>query len=730
MSDYETDNDYEGRGDDDRLEDIKREFDRNFEANQETRRRAADDRVFAWVTQWDDTLLEDTENAYRGEFNIIRKGTRHIIADLRANPVQVDFEPVDQAREDGAEILDGLYLTDDRRNTSLEAYDNASLEAVDCGVGGWELYTEYESKRNGEKQQVIRRRPIYEANNVSFPDCNAKRLDKSDAMNWGILTPYSATGYCRLVKELTGEDKDVEDLNPNSFAQPEQSYVFPWISGQSETIYVCRWYEKTLVKDKVLTMEDPGGNIQQVLNSQVVDIIDELMDGGYQITDEKVIERYSVTLTILSGEEVLSDAVEIAGENIPIVHTYGERTFVEGEEIWEGAIRLAKDPQRLRNFMLSYLAEIATRSPRPKPMFTPEEVAGHEWMYDKSGAENNFAYYMYNAIDGNGNPIERSREMLPRAEMPAGMVELSQEARQAVEDVVNPGVPEEFADNQMSGYAIEQLTARYDQQSLVYQQNMKHAKRYDAQVYAGMATIVYDTPRTVTLTARDGTRKQQELLSTVMDQESGNIVVLNDLTNAEFEVFAEIGQSYTSKRERTRDHLENLAEKMAALDPNLSKILAMQALTLVDGVGLDDIRDYVREQLLMSGVRKPETEEEMQMVQEAQQNQQPDAMTIAAQAEQRKAEADNMNAQTNQIKAQTEQFKAETGRFAAQVDAEVAGSTVKLNEAKAGAEGVKAFSNLRGSAGVQQPAANEPAAPVPGPRRMRYNPESRNLESA
>ena len=712
--------DYEGPGDNDRLDDIKECFDQNFSANQETRRRGADDRVFAWVTQWDDTLLEDTENAYRGEFNLIRKGTRHIIADLRANPVQVDFEPVDDEREDGAEILDGLYLTDDRRNTSLESYDNASLEAVDCGVGGWELHTEYESKRNGEKHQVIRRRPIYEANNTSFPDSNAKRLDKSDAMNWGILAPYSAPGYCRLVKELTGEDVEESDLVMKSFANPEQSYVFPWIAGQMDTLYVCRWYEKRLVKDVVLTMEDPLGNIQQVLESQVTEVIDDLLDGGYQITDEKEIERYSVTLTILSGERILEE-YEIAGENIPVVHTYGERTFIEGEEVWEGAVRLAKDPQRLRNFMLSYMAEIATRSPRPKPMFTPEEVAGHEWMYDKSGAENNYAYYLYNSIDANGNPIERTREIMPRSEIPAGMMELGQETRQAVEDVVNPGVPEEFADAQMSGYAIEQLTARFDQQSMVYQQNMKHAKRWDAQIYAGMATIVYDAPRTVTVTGRDGQRSQQQIQSTIIDQQTGDVKIINDLTNAEFEVFAEIGQSYTTKRERTREHLEGMAEKMAGLDPNLAKIIMMQALTLVDGVALDGIRKYVKNQLLLQGVEEPETDEEMQMVQQAQESQEPDPMQIAAQAELQKSEADQMNAQTNQMKAQTEQFKAETGRFAAEVDAQVSGSTIKLNDAKARESGTKAYSNLRGTAG----AANDA-----GPKRMRYSPESRTLESA
>ena len=685
---------------------IKRGFDRNFTANQTTRRRAADDRVFARVTQWDDALLQNIELAYRGEFNIIRKGCRHIIAELRANPVQVDFEPMNQDREDGADLLDGLYLTDDRRNSSIESYDNASMEAVECGVGGWELFTEYESSRTGKKHQVIRRRPIYEANNVSFPDSNAKAQDKSDSMNWGLLDPYSVEGYCDLVKDLTGEDLDPDDVTLTDFASPEQSYTFPWMDGQQELIYVCRWYERELVKDKVLTMEDVQGNQFMVWDSQIFEVMDELLDGGYTIIKETEAERYQVKLYWVDGKGILDEYV-IAGEHIPIVHTYGERTFVEGEEIWEGCVRLAKDPQRLRNFLMSYLSEITTRSPRPKPMFTPAEIAGHEWMYETAGPDNHYPYYFYNATTPKGEEIVTSREAMPVAQMPAGIEQLAAESRQAVDDVVNPGLPDEFADTDLSGYAIEQLTARYDQQSLVYQQNMKHAKRWDAVIYAGMATVIYDAPRTATVTGRDGQRTQKEIMSTVLDRQTGEMKVVNDLTNQEFEVFAEIGQSYSSKRERTREHLENLAEKVAQIDPNLAKILTMMALTLVDGVGMDSLRDYLRNQLLRMGVLQPENEEEMQMVMDAQQNQQPDAATLLAQAEILKGQADQMNAQTKQIEAGVKQFDAETKRIDVMSSAQEKGYRSRELQARAGKLQADTMKTIRESLRGTGKAAND-----------------------
>ena len=681
------------------LQQIKDMHDHNFQANQVTRRKAADDRIFSRVSQWDDGLLEDSQLAYRGEFNLIRKATRQIQADLRANPIQVDFAPKDEDREDGAEVLDGIYLTSDRTNSSLESYDNAALECIDCGIGGWLLYTEYETNDAGDKNQVIKRRPIYEANNNSFPDANAKRLDKSDAMNWSILEAFTKDGYKRLYKELTGKETDA---SPADFASPEESYVFPWVSGRNELFYIVQFYHKELIKDKVLTFSDPMGaevkyresDVNKTIDGEEISVMDELMDQGYEQIDEKKIKRYKVWRYYASGEEILK-VEEVAGPNIPVIHTYGERTFIEGEEVWEGVVRLAKDPQRLRNFMLSYLADIVSRSPRGKPIFNPEQVAGFEFMYENAGADNAYPYYLLQSKDAQGNPLpQQPIGYMPGAEIPKGLSELAIETREAVKDVADPGLPNDIADPDLSGYAIEQLQARFDQQSMVYQHNLKFAKRWDAEIYAGMASVVYDAPRRVTLTGRDGERRRVTVMETILDKESGELVTLNDLTNQEFEVYAEIGPSYASKREKTQDELKGLASEFMELDPKLARALLLKNLTLLDGVDLEDIRDYGNKQLLLDGIKEPKTEEEIQFVEESkQQQEQPDPAMVLAQAEQLKGQAAQMREQrmekSDQAKAQTEQgklevdvFKAETSRMEVMVEAQEAGANIELTKAK------------------------------------------------
>ena len=675
------------------IKELKDYHDKAYTHNQVTRERAADDLVFYWVTQWDDSLLGESQLQYRGEFNVLRKAGRQIDADLRANPVQVDFEAKVESRDDGADLIDGIYLTSDRNNTSVEAYKNAQSESVVCGVGAWELHTEYESNNVGDKNQVIRRKPIYEANNNCFWDPNAKLLDKSDAKYCSILKAYSKDGYRSLVEELTGEDPG--EVSAENFKYPEQSYVFPWLAGGNSTIYVTTFYHKEKKKDKVYFMVDPFGQQIVLRESDIEKVEDELSEAGYEIVEEKEITRWAITRYIASGAEVIKSE-EIAGENIPVVPVYGERAFVEGEEHYEGITRLAKDPQRLRNFQLSYLADIVSRSPRPKPIFFPEQIQNFEFMYEETGADNNYPYYLQNRVDGNGNALPGGPAgVMPDQPMPTALAQSIDLSRQAVEDVANPGLPQDVADVDISGKAVMALQNRLDQQSLVYQENYKHAKRRDGEIYASMAKEVYDAPRKVSLTKGDGSREVVQIMESVQDSESGEIVVLNDLTNVEFEVFADIGPSYSSKKEQTLERLEKLAAAVAATDPAMHKLLVLKIATMEGGVNMDDVRDYANKQLLISGFKQPENEEEAQLVAESNQQQSaPDPMLIAAEAENKKGQAALMREQRQAVvdaakieneRANTniDMFEAETDRISVMVDAEKAGAEVNYKNVQA-----------------------------------------------
>jgi hypothetical protein len=675
------------------LEDIKKLHDKAYLSGQITRERAADDLVFYYITHWDDALLEESQLLYKGEFDILKKAGKDILAELDANPVQVDFEPRDELRDDVSEILDGLYRHDCQKNTSIEAFENGDRESVICGCAAWELLPEYEDIRGEDDKQVIKRKPIFEANNTVLWDPNAKFLDKSDAKYVCKLESYTEEGYKDLVEELTGERPN--EINVESFKQPNESWAFPWIGGSSKAryIHVGNFYHKKREKKKIITLEDPFGQTITVFEENLEKIEDQLLDDGYEIVSEKKVFRNVVTKYIVSGAEILDESI-IPGEHLPIIPQYGEHAYVDGEEHYEGMTRLAKDPQRLRDFQLSFLADIASRSPREKPIFIREQVAGLEHMYNQSGAENNYPYLLQNWKDVQGNPLPIGPvNKLDAPNIPPALISSIELSRQAIEDVASPGIPQDIADPDVSGKAILALQAKIDKQSMVYQQHRKHALRRDGEVYASMASELYDVPRKVKITLPDGTRKQVQMMEQVVTDD-GELVTLRDIYNVEFDVYTKISTSYSSQKEQTIDRLESMMQNLVPNDP-LREILLLKQLKLIDGVDFDDVREYANKQLVLRGIKKPETPEEEQALQQSQQQgQQPSAEMLLAMAEMKKGDAQNKQADVKlfqaqgdlankNAKVQVDTFNAQTKRFDTQIKAQETGANINVKRADA-----------------------------------------------
>lgn len=677
------------------LTDIKKYHDKSFISGQVNRERAADDIVFYWVTHWDDNSLAESQLGFRGEFDQLRKAGRDIMADLDGTPVQVDFEPVDEGRDDGAELLDGLYRRDNNDNASIEAFDNADQEAIVAGVGAWLLQAVYETTRGGNVNQVIKRLPIWEANNTVYWDPNARMIDKSDADYVSVLTAYSEDGYKKLFEEMTGEDFDG---NWENFKSPEQSYAFPWIGGEGRKIYVDSFYHREMVKDKQLVMLNPLGQSVTLLESSLDEFMDQMLDDGFTIESEKEVERWQVTKYICSGKEILNGEMVdgervgevIAGENIPVVPEYGEHAWIEGEEHYEGVTRLAKDPQRLRDFAMSYLADIMSRSPREKPIFFQEQIAGFEDMYDVAGSENNFPYLLQNRLGGDGSQLPVGPPgTLPAPTIPPALGAVIDLTRQAIEDVANPGVPQNMADSDLSGKAVLALQAKIDKQSAVYQKHRKHARRRDGVIYASMAAEIYDVPRSVKVELPDGTRQEMKVMETVIDDETGELLVINDINNQEFNVYSKIGSDYSSQKEQTLERMQTMVVALPPGDP-MRQALMLKSLKLMDGVDFDDIREYANNQLVLSGIRKPETDEEKELLAQAsQKGQEPSAEMVLAQAEVMKGQAAQdknqievmkvqSGSQNEQMKRMIDEFKAATDRMNTQIDAQEAGAKINM----------------------------------------------------
>lgn len=634
-----------------RLQTILTIFDRDWMSSDEARTEATNDLYFSRVSQWDDWLNQYTTLQYRGQFDVVRPVVRKLVAEMRQNPIDVLYRPKDNADPDSADTLMGMYRTDMRHNTAKIAVNVAVREQIEAGVGAWRLVTDYEDQDPTSNNQVIRRLPIHEASSHVVWDSNAKQMDKSDAKHVTVINAMSLGGWEAYAEEQGFDPDDIPD-----FQNPDMTWLFPWLT--KDVVYVGEYYEVEEKKETVFIYQDPlTGEPVSYFKRDIADVIDDLAERGMQKIAERKVKRRRVYKSVITSSCILKNRELIAGEHLPIIPVYGEWGFAGDKEVYEGVVRLTKDGQRLRNMIMSFNADIVARTPKKKPFFWPEQISGYEYMYS---GQDDFPYYLLNRTDENGNDIPpQPLGYMDNPEVPQANAYMLEAATNAVKEVATLGVDSAAAGSNVAFDTVNQLNMRADLETYVFQDNLATAMRRDGEVYASMVNDIYDVPRNVLVTLPDGSDKDVQLMTQVVDYQTGEVVTLNDI-RGRYETYTDVGPSFQSMKEQNRAEIGELLQKIPPDHPAWN-VLLLQFLSLLDGKGIEITRDYANKQLVSQGLKKPETPEEIQMVQQAQQQQgQPDAAMVQAQGVLLTGQADLQKAQNDQAKIQVDAFKAQT----------------------------------------------------------------------
>lgn len=668
-----------------RLENILCRFDADWTASEEARTEAKNDLFFSRVSQWDDWLNQYTTLQYRGQFDVVRPVVRKLVAEMRKNPIDVRFRPKDGRPPEVADILMGMYRSDMQNNTAKTSVNVAVREQVEAGVGAWRLCTEYEDQDPTSNNQVIRREPIHGACSHVIWDSKSKQIDKSDANHCTLIHALSRNGWKGFA-----EKHGLDEENIPSFQSPND-WVFPWIT--QDTIHVAEFYEVEEKQELAFIYQHPlTGEPVSYFKSDITKVIDELADSGMVKIAERKVTRRRVYKSILSMTSILKDKQPIAGEHIPIVPVYGEWGFVEDKEVYEGVVRLTKDGQRLRNMIMSFNADTVARTPKKKPFFFPEQIADYEFMY--TGTDD-FPYYLINRTDENGGDLPPAPiSYMDNPEVPQANAYMLEAATNAVKEVATMGVDAEAAGGQVAFDTVNQLNMRADLETYVFQDNLATAMRRDGEIYQSIVNDIYDIPRNVTVTTEDGSEHDVQLMTEVVDYQSGDKVVLNDI-RGRYETYTDVGPSFQSMKEQNRAEIGELLQKVPAQHPAWN-ILLLQFLTLLDGKGIDITREYATKQLVLQGLKKPETPEEQQWVMEAaQQQQQPDAAMVQAQGVLLQGQADLQKAQNDQQRIQVDALKAQADIELSSAKVAEIISNLDLNKQKEARELLKLLGNFQ-----------------------------------
>jgi hypothetical protein len=219
----------------------------------------------------------------------------------------------------------------------------------------------------------------------------------------------------------------------------------------------------------------------------------------------------------------------------------------------------------------------------------------------------------------------------------------------------------------ISGKAVEMIQSRLDMQTFIYMSNFAKGMKRCGEIWLSMARDVYsEDGRKMKAISANGEPEAIELMRPMVDQETGEIKLENDLTSANFDVDVEVGPSSSSKRAATVRALTGMLA--ISDDPETKQVLQAMAMMNMEGEGISEVRDFFRKKLVRMGVVEPTEKEAEELAAMLQGQQDPNAIFLQAAAEEAIAKAARARADTVKTVADAELSRARTVETLAKVD--------------------------------------------------------------
>lgn len=530
----------------DKHKDAVERFEAYAEADRHNREAALDDLNHISGNQWDDDVRRAREGTGRPVLTVnkLPQFINQVAGDIRQAQPAIEPVPSDaNTAQILTDIMSGIIRQVEYQSKAAGVYAWGSQCQIACGIGHWQIVTEYADDTTFD--QDIRIKRIMDPLSVVW-DSGAVELDRSDAMECFVTELIPEERFERLFK--------TESL-PNDFQPaPESGSFMNWRNTTDKTVRVASHYWK----------EETKKTIGLAVGGRVVELdgIPEALWQTMGIQRVRKVPAFKIMHAKLSGDGYLEEPKEIAGKHIPIVPVIGNEIVVDGTVIRHGVIRFAKDPQRLYNYYRSAQAELIGVQPRAPYIGTAEMFKGLEGMWSKANSTN-FPYLPYNP-DTNAPGARPTREAPPQ-----GSPAMSEERQTAENDLYGTtGIyPTSLGQksNESSGRAILAREKQSDTGSYIYQDNFKNASMVrTGEILLDKIPRVYDTERVIRILGDDGMEKMAQINVVRNDPFHGQVIV-NDLSSAKFDVRVKVGSAFASSREQSREMLSELMSGNPAL---------------------------------------------------------------------------------------------------------------------------------------------------------------------
>jgi len=601
----------------------------------------------------------------------LNQPTQLVINQMRNAHLGVLIHPeTDDADDDTAEILQGLYRHIEVSSRAALARNWADERAVVCGLGFYRVLTEL-APHGGDPsdQDIVIKRIVNQAS--VYVDPAAEEPDFSD-MRWGFIGGFLPRE--RFTREYPqAQWTDSEDFSGLGDQMPA------WFtsSAQGDAIRVMEYFH---------VVETPRAE-----------------DGDPTMAPRPDRRVMWVKMT---GVEILEEQ-EWNGRYIPIIPAVGIERNVDGERRWEGVVGPAMDAARLYNYAASDMVEktaVATKAPW---IGAEGQFEGHEAKWNQANVRN-FPYLEY-------KPIGLMGELAPAPVRNLGSVDLMPQLAmlQQADDFINSTTfvhePSKGQTNaNRSGKAVLALQQQSDQGNSNYLDNkVTITMPYEAKVILDLIPRIYDRPGRVARILGIDDEESRVVLNAPfqMDPQTQRPQVVQvppampgqppaplppnvkhyDLTKGAYSVTVTVGKAWQTRVQQGADEIGQVLQAA----PNLLPLIGDIYFKYRDFPGHTEIAERLKKmapppvQELLKGDQPDPAQLQAQLQQQGQQmqqmQQQMQQMAQALQTEQAREQAETQRAElANAAKVETARINAEAKLAVEQLKADMEAKILQM----------------------------------------------------
>jgi hypothetical protein len=639
--------------------------------------------------QWEPYWWSKNENKPRYTFDQVNPIIDQVASEIEQSDYDIRVSPAGgDATKDIAVTIDGIIRNIEQMSNAKTVWARAARNTIIGGMDGWRVVQKYISDNTFDQDLAIEHIGNF-VDRVWF-DPAAENQDKSDSRYAFVLHPMAKDEYEARWPKGSAESVDEGRDGEAYYDKAEVVVVGEFLYLESED------------RDLVLMS---NGQVHEV-NDDFEKVVDDLADKGVTELKRRTRKKHYVCSRYFDAKDFLEEKRETVFSRIPVVPTYANFKIFENKTIYWGVVEKLLDPQRVMNYSVSREIEEGALAPRAKYWMTLAQASGHEKQL-RTLNTNSDPVQFYN-VDPETPTVPQQQG---GSQINPGLARISESMRGIIGQTAgmfaasmgdNPGL--------QSGVAIERLQDRGSNGSFKYSKAIEIAVAATGRLIKDAIPMIYDTQRQVRILREDESYDMVDLNQRVIDNDTGEVVVVNDMQVGSYDVTCRAGPSFRNRQQETIEAITALAQT----DPSLMQIAGDLLLQNISTPAASQIAERKRIQMIAQGLipESQMTEEElieMQNKMAAQaQGQAPDASMVLAQAEQMKAQADMMKVQIDaqkvqnetlkiqlqaqdqqneavaqQAKTQVDVFNAQTNRIKAQVEAEKAGAVIDHTNIKA-----------------------------------------------